>query len=134
MEDNVEGLGRDLARALRKSYYNRETAENLVDRAVANWKLEGNHLPANMKSGSFRIYTPDAIKTYSEHLEKQTAFDEKIQAELKQLSPTYILGLEKQIERLKPDNDTAAIELIEREINSTKRDPDYFPNLMLDAE
>jgi serine/threonine protein kinase len=134
LEDNVEGLGRDLARVLRKSYNDRDTAQNLVDRAVANWKLEGNHLPENMNSGTFSIYTPDAIKTYSEHLEKQVAFDEKIQAELSQHTPTYILGLEKQIERLKADNDLGAIDLIDREIKNTKRDPEYFPNLMLDAE
>ena len=134
LESNVADLGRDLARVLRKSYYGRETAEAIVDKAVAKWKLAGNHIPKNMNSVNVLSYTPDAIKTYSEHLEKQAAFDEKIQAELSQHTPTYILGLEKQIERLKADNDLGAIDLIEREIKDTKRDPAYFPNLMLDAE
>jgi hypothetical protein len=37
-------------------------------------------------------------------------------AELTRQSATYILGLEKQIERLKADHDTGAIFLIEEEI------------------
>lgn len=68
---------------------------------------------------------------HSENLEKQDAIDESLKQALTQLSATYILGLEKQNERLRATNDPAAIDLIKDEIEKTRDDSDYFPNLML---
>lgn len=134
LEANVEDLGRDLERILRKSYYSRGTAERILAKDLDAWKKAGNRVPENMDQTYVLSDIPDAFKTYNEHLEKQIVIDEKFQAELTQLSPTYILGLEKQIERLKADNDAGSIRLIEQEINRTKDDPKYFNNLMVETE
>jgi serine/threonine protein kinase len=134
LETNVDSLGRDFVRIMRKNYYNRETAERILAKDLGSWKAAGNRIPAYMDETFTLASTPDAYKTFSDHLEKQAAIDQSFQREIAQLSPTYILGLEKQIERLKTDNDTAAIKLIEREITLTRDDPKYFHDLMMDSE
>jgi hypothetical protein len=52
--------------------------------------------------------------------------------ELSLLADTYVLGIEKQIERLREENDPAAIKLLEKEIDSVRANEAYFPDLMLD--
>ena len=47
---------------------------------------------------------------------------------------SYILGLEKQVERLKADNDLGAARLIQEEIDKSRYDPQYFPQLMLGSD
>ena len=134
LEGNAEDLARSLERVLRKNYYTRGQAEDILARNLQDWKDAGNRIPENMNRTVGLSSIPDAFKVYSEHLEKQSAIDEKFRDELKPLSATYILGLEKQIERLKADSDNGAIEPIEREIERTKEESEYFPKLMLEDE
>jgi hypothetical protein len=126
--DNVTGLERDLNRVLRKLNYTRNSIEQYLAEEVASWKTNNNRLPA-VFSGPFST-VPDGYKTYNEHLEKQTALDDKLQSELDELGATYVLGLEKQLERLKADNDAGAVALVEAEIERIKDSPKYFPKLM----
>lgn len=61
---------------------------------------------------------------------KQVGIVDTLNQSLSQLSGTYILGLEKQIERLRAEDDPGAISLIEEEIQKTKGSPEYFSALM----
>jgi hypothetical protein len=73
---------------------------------------------------------PELEALTEKYTQKQAEADQEIQQSLSQLSATYILGLEKQIERLKLENDPVAVALIEREIKLTREDSDYFSSLM----
>jgi hypothetical protein len=74
---------------------------------------------------------PDFEALHAEFLEKQEAIDNLLASDLSKLSATYILGIEKQIERLKPNDDPAAIKLLEEEIKLVREDEKYFTELML---
>ncbi|RYD45520.1 MAG: serine/threonine protein kinase [Verrucomicrobiaceae bacterium] len=64
-------------------------------------------------------------------LARQTGIIDTLNQNLSQLSGTYVVGLEKQIERLRSKDDPGAIALIEKEIERTKESPEYFSALML---
>ena len=76
----------------------------------------------------------DFENIHDSYLGKQETLDEALIKALSELSDTYILGLEKQIERLKETDDHGATHLIQEEIKSTLQDPDYFKVLMLGEE
>lgn len=76
----------------------------------------------------------DLASIHKACISKQVGIVDTLQMSLSQLSGTYILGLEKQIERLRAENDPGAIALIEEEIEKTKESPEYFSNLMLGKE
>lgn len=128
LEDNVTSLERDFGRLLRKLYYDRGTSERILSRDVDEWRKAGNRLPS-VFSGQLSNY-PDAFKSYTEHLEKQVALDEKFKTDMAQLCSTYVLGLSKQVERLKTEKDEGAVTLIEEEIERAKESPEYFTDLM----
>ena len=75
---------------------------------------------------------PPLVETHQEFVEKQEELESAFSSELSSLSATYILGIEKQIERLKADNDPGAIALLEKEIELVREDSEYFAGLMLD--
>jgi serine/threonine protein kinase len=128
LKDNVSGLRRDLERAIRKYGYYRDTSETYMDEHEADWKKAGNRIPPVLDGWVATV--PDATKIYTEHLEKQAEIDTNLKNGLAANSETYILGLTKQIERLKLEKDVGAIALIEKEIESTKESPKYFAELM----
>lgn len=132
LEDNIRGLERDLNRVLRKQNYTRESVEEYLSAELATWKKNENRMPGVFSGPFARV--PDGFKTYNEHLEKQTELDAKLQAELDALCAVYVLGLEKQLVRLKADNDAGAVTLVEAEIELAKESPKYFPKLMRGTE
>jgi serine/threonine protein kinase len=128
LEDNVTSLERELGRQLRKQYYDRGTAEKILSADVEGWRQAGNHLPPTF--GGALASLPEAFESYTEHLKKQTALDDKFNADMAQLCATYVQGLSKQMERLKAEKDEGAVTLIQQEIDNTKESPEYFSNLM----
>jgi hypothetical protein len=71
---------------------------------------------------------------YALSLQKQVGVDDTFHQGLAPLAATYVVGLEKQIDRLKADNDTGAIALLEAEIARTRKSTKYFADLMLGVE
>jgi hypothetical protein len=129
LKNNASGLRRDMERLIRKEYYYRDTAEAEMEEYAADWTKAGNRLPPTMSGWVGRL--PGATKIYTEHLEKQTECDALLKSKIDPLAETYILGLNKQIERLKADKDVGAIALVEEEIELTKASPEYFSELMM---
>lgn len=126
LKDNVADLRRDLERAMRK--YDRDTASTYIEENEAGWKKAGNRIPAALDGWITTV--PDVTKIYTEHLEEQSEIDTTLKTGLAAMSETYLLGLTKQIERLKVDEDVGAIALIENEIELTKESTKYFSKLM----
>jgi hypothetical protein len=100
-----------------------------VTKTIARMKDEDGRVPVKLESSLAEI--PGVPAIYDEMFEKQKNFDFELRRDVNELAPTYILGLRKQIERLKTENDPAAIALIEEEIEKTRSEPDYFSSLMM---
>ncbi len=129
--ENLKSFEREVKRLIRKIEFrdDRNEAEEDLAGFLKACERDGFRLPA--KLGLLLRGIDDVEDTYEEHLEKQKTVEENAIASLNQLAATYILGLEKQIERLKAANDPAAAELLADEIAKTRDQPTHFPYLML---
>ncbi len=126
---NLSAFEMALKRQLRKLKIGDNESDKIIEKAIAGRAAADGRLPDEMGSTFGEI--PEAQGVYDEAVQKQTSLDDTLHQELAKQSATYILGLEKQIERLKADNDVGAITLIEQEIEKTKESPKYFADLML---
>lgn len=128
---NLDDFERAVKRQIRKLDFGRtrDRAEETLEEFMTVCREDENHLPEKLGKES------DAIRgigdVHKEHLEIQEKIETKMLDSLKQLSSLYVLGLEKQIERLKTEKDPAAITLIEEEIAKVRDSERYFPYLML---
>ena len=131
LDENLSDYERAAKRLIRKLDWGdrRDYAETALDELIAECKENGNRIPPQQPRGLGGIF---GIKDLlDEHLEKQQTIEKSLFKELSILSGIYIAGLQKQIERLKADNDPPAITLIDEEIEKTRTLENYFPNLML---
>jgi serine/threonine protein kinase len=129
--ENLSGFERGAKRLIRRIDWRgmRENAEVALENFIKDCGEEGHRIPARIPNTLVDVLGMDSL--HDEFLEKQEAIDAGLAQSLFQLSPTYVLGLRKQIERLQSADDPVAIKLIEAEIRKTVDDEDYFPDLML---
>lgn len=132
LKSNLSSFERELNLRAHKMKTGAGPAEESVESVFATWQSGGGKIPESLDSQLSDI--PGADGLFDEYLERQTGFDAKFRQGIAQQEDFYISGLEKQIERLKADNDTGAILLIEREIEVTRETPGYFSGLMLGDE
>ena len=127
---NLSEFEREAKRIVRKEFfYKKERIDTAIENEIKSWDDADSRIP---KNGSKVLYEIPGISEITEkHLKIQTEIDEQLYVQLDSHRATYILGLEKQIERLKSDNDVGAIALIESEISSTNDAPQYFRNLLI---
>ncbi len=121
-----------LNRQLRKMKSNGPSVNRDLDVAVESLRNDSGRIPDALRGKLDMVDNADAIR--EEYHAKEIGIDDQYHQDLSKLAPIYILGLEKQIERLKADNDTGAIALIQSEIVQTKESPEYFPSLLLSAD
>ncbi len=135
LKANLAGLERAIKRQVRKANSSSNETDRTIEKVIAGWTAGGGRLPEKLGEnlGENLGPIPDIPIVFDEALQKQTGLDDTLQKELARQSVVYISGLEKQIERLKEDNDEGAIQLIEAEIKQTKESPEYFSELMLSA-
>jgi len=126
---NVSGFEADMRRSVRNLGVGAADQKKSLDAALLTLKEGGNRLPADLAStfGEF----PDIDQLAPSYLSKQTEFDAALRKNLAQQAAVYIVGLEKQIERSKAEDDAATIKIIEAEIKLTRENPEHFSNLML---
>ncbi len=123
---NFEGT---LARQARK--VRGDTIKSDLASAVESWREDGR-IPAEMPGDLSTI--PDIEAIHTEYSSKQTGIDDTLHGALVALNATYMIGLEKQIERSEKDGDTAAAKLIKSELDRTVHDTDYLPDLLMGKE
>ncbi|MGL4400458.1 MAG: serine/threonine-protein kinase [Luteolibacter sp.] len=128
LKDNVTSLERELERTLRKMHYTRESSEQIIATDIAEWRRAGNRLPARVGRGLAGY--PGVFKSFSDHVEDQTALDSEFDSEMAKLGSVYVDGIGRQMEKLRAASDGAAADLIEKEIESVKKSPEYFSDLM----
>ena len=107
----------------------RGKAEEHFEEFLETCLSAGARLPENILN-SFQGQD-DFVDTHKEFVEKQQDLDRLLVLELSKLAPLYVLGIEKQIERLDPVRDEEAIEALKEEILNTRTKAEHFPNLML---
>ncbi len=129
LRGNLDEFEREAKRLIRKDKAIGNKLESKISKEMEEWKKE-NRLPNNL-GGEVSAVT-DIEGEYDKYLEVQKGIESALYAKLTTLAPTYILGMEKQLERLKADNDVGAIPLIQQEIDATKQDSEYFPKLMIE--
>lgn len=132
LKDNLWSFDKELLASAAKSPYSRNEATARIKQAMDAMKAEGDRIPESLEVSMENITGIE--ECHDEALEKQKDIDFEFSRALAPLSATYIVGLEKQIERLRADNDTGAIKLIEEEIGLTKGDLNHFRDLMLETE
>jgi serine/threonine protein kinase len=128
---NLAEYERGLKRIVRRldSKEAKTKAEERVDEYMEDCRSKGSRIPKDILA-TFTI-DDDLKGLHEESLEKQETLDSVLKLELTKLAPIYVLGLEKQIERLDPKIEEEAISAIKTEIESTRLKSSYFPNLML---
>lgn len=132
LDKNLKSYDRDMRRAIRKAYYKRyqEIAGELQENAMKELGEDNKRIPMNVADIS--SYAPAATLVHSDYLNKQEDIDKKLRAALVKEAPTYVLGIQKQIERL--SDDPGAEALLKEEIQKVQSDNDYFPDLMTDGK
>jgi hypothetical protein len=132
LSSNLADFEKSLKRQARKVKTDGDAVEQAVEGAVAEWKAAGSRIPENLDSTIDAL--PEVQSIYALSLQKQVGVDDTFHQGLAPLAATYVVGLEKQIDRLKADNDTGAIALLEAEIARTRKSTKYFADLMLGVE
>ena len=132
LKANCADFQRSAKRQIRKMKLDVESTDRDLEREAARWIADGGRIPADLSFSLSAI--PDIDEIHAASLQRQTGIEDTLQEELGKHAATYILGLEKQIERLKSDNDPGAIALIVAEIARTKDKSEYFRTLMQGGE
>ena len=133
LKENLAAYERGGKRLIRRIdwRYTRDRVNEAFDSFIKDCEEDGWRLPDYKPTGDAGNFNGNT-KHHQEFHDKQEAIDALLMQSLFQLSSTYILGLQKQIERLQSEDDPVAIKLIEKEIEKTREDESYFPELMLD--
>lgn len=131
LDKNVDALKRNLNRLVRKIEYPtyQKTFSSRVDVYIDSCKANGNRIASQFTAKLAEI--PEFIDVHKEFYDTQKSIDQTLVTEVSKLSATYIMGLQKQIERSKLEKDTPAISMIEQEIDLVRKNPSYFLKQML---
>jgi hypothetical protein len=134
-----KGLAANLSayeRALRKlareavSQQRRELAEQAIQLHVATCIKNQRRVPQEMSLRLSQLI-PGSDLTHEQFLKRQETIESSFFQNVQALAPTYILGIQKQIQRLAADDDPVAIEMFEQEIHKVREDPGHFVSLIL---
>lgn len=128
VKSNFSDFKISIDKQTRRMKLNGTRVDETVARDLAAMQEAGGIIPARLPAAFDDIMDIDTI--HSASLTRQTGIEDTADQSLSQYASTYILGLEKQIERLDPAEDPGAVGLIQREIKRTKEEPGYFPKLM----
>lgn len=126
---NLIEFAAQLRRQVRRLDSGRTQVTEDLEKSLESWAGDGSRIPEEVDYDLSDI--PGVDEIFEEFQGFQTKIEDTFQQALSVHSATYILGLEKQIERLQTENDPAAIALIKQEIDLTKNRKGYFVALML---
>ena len=103
-----------------------------VDKSFGKMESDGARVPDELVKSLSRI--PGVREIHVKLIEEQKNIDFEYRRDIEALTSTYLLGLRKQIDRLKAEKDPGAIRLIGDEVAKVRDDPEYFVKLMLGNE
>jgi len=129
LKDNYWNFEKGMINRAGRVSINRTQTVAQATKILAAMTNQENRVPTSLDESLAEI--PGVQEIHTEVLEKQKTIDTNLRREINELAPAYILGLGKQIERLKTENDPPAITLIEDEIARIHNETAYFTTLML---
>ena len=106
----------------------RDDAANAVEAYIKECKGDNNRIPEQPSDRLANLSGHEEI--HAKFLKQQQDFDNKLADEVSALKPVYLLGIEKEIERLQPTEDPGAIRLLKQEMSDVREDADYFNSLI----
>lgn len=130
LAENVEDFERSLNRSIRDipSRDLRDVVEQHLASFIAECKKDGGRIPDVINPHLASL--SESQKDLKKHLQKQSEIDLKMIEELKQLSETYIMGLQKKHATLIEDHDDVAAAQITEEIELTHKSTTHFQEVM----
>ena len=131
---NINLYNRALRRLLRdvSSRTYRNQYQKLIEAYISVCEKDNNLIPE--KPAQSLLMLPGVQLVHIEYREKQETIEDELTSTLYSLAATYITGLQMQIDRLDNQDDAAAIEQLEEEINEVRSKPLYFRKLMLNEQ
>ncbi len=126
---NVSDFEIDMKRAARLLGTGNSEKKTTFDEGIRALRENGNRLPTDVAETFSEI--TDIGKLAPAYLNKQTFIDSNFRKAMAPQAATYIMGMQKQIQRSLAENDLPAVQILEGEIKLTREDAEYFPNLML---
>lgn len=128
LKDNLRELEQKLLPIARKAPRVTE-ALNALDAVEEKWHTKGGRIDHDIPDLLVEIDGfDDAVR---EFMALQENLDQRLRVALTSHARTYVLGLNKEIERLRVSQDVGAISLLEKEIRQTEERPDHFMNVLL---
>ncbi|MES2657243.1 MAG: protein kinase [Verrucomicrobiota bacterium] len=129
LKTNFASFESSLRRQARKFKPGAGPTDETLESAIEEWKTNGAKVPEALGDTLSEFTEIEQVR--EEFYQKQTGVEDTFKQALSQLSATYVLGLQKQIELRKAENDPGAVDLIEKEVAAIKDDPEYFSGLIL---
>jgi len=129
LANNLSGFEADMKRSVRSLGVGAREQKRTLDGSLLTLREAGNRLPPNLATSFGGL--PDIADLAPSYLSKQSTIDASFRKIMAPQAAIYIVGMEKQIERSKAENDAAAIAILVGEIKLTRENPEYFSNLML---
>lgn len=129
LTNNFRGFETDIKHSLSDLGIRAVKEKKALDDSLLELRESGNRLPQDLAK-KFSEF-PGIEEHAPNYLDKQTNIDAAFKKSMTSHASTYIVGLQKQIERSQAESDAGAIKLLEAEIKLTRDDVEYFPNLML---
>ena len=132
IKDNFWGFRGDVMTYAGAVKTNRVTIMAQATKALDKIEKEGARVPAELVSSLTKI--PGVRDIHAKAIESQQNIDFAYRRDIAALTTTYLLGLRKQYDQLKTQNDPGALHLINEEIAKVRDDPEYFVQLMIGSE
>ncbi len=117
---------------LHKSKIATDAQAKALTTILAEWKAEGGTIPERV--GQQITAIPSLAPIVEVAHKRQVGIEDSFKQAIMPHSDIYILGLEKEIERLEAKSDPGAIKLIQDEITKAKKSPRYFSDLLLSTD
>jgi serine/threonine protein kinase len=129
LNSNCSAFGLSLISDAAKLKTGAADAKKSIEATITGWRNDNGRIPKELPDNLATM--PTAAALLDLYRQKQTGIDNVIHRGLDAQSATYILGLEKQIERYKADKDTGAVALLEQEIEKTKASSKHYYRVIL---
>ncbi len=109
----------------------RDKAEIQMKQFMTMCRNDGSRIPPQ----TGMIFNPERgfYMLHDEFLAKQADFDSKLGQQITELSRSYILGIEMQIDRLNQQNDADAIQTLKEEAEKTRTNQDHFRQFVVEV-
>ncbi|MFT4176578.1 MAG: serine/threonine-protein kinase [Luteolibacter sp.] len=106
----------------------RDAAMQSLETDYKQWKENGYRVPDSLPSAYDHV--GGVTSFHDPALKEQEKLGKELNVSLRNHMPAYLKGIQNQIDQLRGQDDPGAIQLLEREVEKLRNDPDYFPSLI----